>query len=425
MREQQFDFEFGGNVKLKRYVDSWKKHENYRGFVIVAPSGSGKTALLHKLSLELPKVSYIMGFQLLEQMYEDIKKGRLYRPATETYEVLLIDELDAIEGREATTNEVCYRIKRGTYNSKGDTRLIVCTFIDEKAAIDFAGRMNYELIFLKEVKPNLRIVKDKARDFAFVLDETQIRDCAQLGSMLELRCKFREMERMAYMEKRINSESKPYKLILTSKGLNTNQGKELVRKVYDEEEIEYGSIFLMTFPEYEVDEIVVRNCKELGYKEVYLAKDFEGKTIGEMPEVEAIFVTEGNTFEVMDYLRNNHFDEYIKKMVEHGVTYIGSSAGAMLAAGSFKEAINFDSNFVEMKDFTGFGLMPREGDLSDTVLPHYTYQQLQNYIGTLSDEEKSHYRMIHNISNEEALIMDCKRNTVNVEMLRKRRIRVE
>lgn len=226
------------------------------------------------------------------------------------------------------------------------------------------------------------------------------------------------------MEKKLNSESKPYKLILTSRGLNTNMGKDIIRKVYDKEKIEYGSIFLMTVPGYEVDDIVVQNCKELGYKEVYVAKDFEQKTIEEMPEAEAIFVTEGNTFEVIEYIRKYHFDEYIKKMVEQGATYIGSSAGAILSGGSFKEAENFDSNFAGITDFTGLGIMPREGDLSDVVIPHYTYKQLRNYIGNMTDEEIHKYKTIYNVSNEEALIMDCKRVEGNVEMIKKRRIRV-
>lgn len=424
MRERHFDFEFGGNVKLKRYVDCWKKHENYGGFVIVGPSCCGKTELLKKLSEDLPNVSYIMGFQLIEQMVDDIKRGRLYRYPIGNYDVLLIDYLDAIGGREATTYEVCYRIKRCTYNSKGDERLIVCTFIDEKAAIDFADRMNYELIFLKHVKPNLRIIREKARDFSLKLDEAQMRDFVQLGSMFELRCKFKELERSEYMKKIIDSESKPYKLILTSRGLNTNIGKDIIREVYDKEKIDYGNIFLMTVPGYEVDEIIVRNCRELGYKEIYVAKDFEQKTLEEMPKVEAIFVTEGNTFEVIDYIRKYHFDKYIRKMVEQGATYIGSSAGAILSGGSFKEAENFDSNFAGIIDFTGLCLMPREGDLSDIVIPHYTYKQLQNYIGNMTDEEIHKYKTIYNVSNDEALILDCKRVAGNVEMIKKRRIRV-
>lgn len=65
------------------------------------------------------------------------------------------------------------------------------------------------------------------------------------------------------------SKSKTYKLILTSKGLNTRKGTILIRRAYEKEKIKYGSIFLITFPRYEVDEIVVRNCEELGFENIY------------------------------------------------------------------------------------------------------------------------------------------------------------
>ena len=59
----------------------------------------------------------------------------------------------------------------------------------------------------------------------------------------------------------INNESKPYKLILTSKGLNTKTGMELVKRVYQKEKICYGSIFLLTLPVYGVDKIIIDACK--------------------------------------------------------------------------------------------------------------------------------------------------------------------
>lgn len=223
----------------------------------------------------------------------------------------------------------------------------------------------------------------------------------------------------------IKENSEIYKLILTSKGFNTHMGKEIIRKVYEKEKMKPGSIFFMTVPEYEVDDIVVKSCKELGFTDMYLAKDFEDEESCAFPDVDAIFVTEGNTFEVADYLRKNHFDEYIKNMVKKGATYIGASAGAILAAGTFKEAENFDMNFIGMRDFSGLGLLPRNGELSDTVIPHYTYNQLQNYIKSMTEDETSSYKTIYNICNEEALVMECKRIGENVELVRKRRIRIE
>lgn len=221
------------------------------------------------------------------------------------------------------------------------------------------------------------------------------------------------------------SESKTYKLILTSKGLNTLMGTDLIRRAYEKEKIKCESIFLMAFPEYEVDEIVVKNCKELGFQNIFLAKEYERKSIAEMPNVDTVYVTEGNTFEIIDYIRKNHFDIYIRNLVDSGATYIGSSAGAILASSRFDCALDFDLNFSGVCDFDGFNLLPREGKLADTVIPHYTFKQLQNYADSLSKEEVCKYQTIYNVANDEVLILDCRRIEQDVHLLKTRRIRVE
>lgn len=121
------------------------------------------------------------------------------------------------------------------------------------------------------------------------------------------------------------------------------------------------SIFLMTLPAYEVDEIVIKHCRELGFTDIYKAGDYESVNVDDMPDVEAIFVTEGNTFEVVDYMRKHRFDAYIMgQVVRNHAIYIGSSAGSIISAKNFREAENFDSNFVGITRFQGLGLMPHK-----------------------------------------------------------------
>lgn len=219
-------------------------------------------------------------------------------------------------------------------------------------------------------------------------------------------------------------KSNLYRLILTSRGLNTNKGTELIRCAYEKEKMEYGSIFLLTFPEYGVDEIVKNNCEKMGFKNIFLAKEFEGKSIESIPKTDAIYVTEGNTFEIVEYIRQNGFDEYIRNSVNCGATYIGSSAGAILASGFFQCALDFDSNFSGVLDFNGFGFLPRKGALSDIIIPHYTYKQVQCYISSLTEEEVKQYGRIYNVANDEVLVLDCKRTEDQVQMLNRRRIRI-
>ena len=56
------------------------------------------------------------------------------------------------------------------------------------------------------------------------------------------------------------------------------------------------------------------------------------------------------------------------------VTYIGSSAGAMLAGADIMLAGDFDINFVGMTDFTALNLF------DGTIIPHYEPEYLENYI---------------------------------------------
>lgn len=224
-------------------------------------------------------------------------------------------------------------------------------------------------------------------------------------------------------------ETCEYKLILTSRGLNTVFGKDLIKKVFEKEKLEPTRIFLMTLPTYEVDDVIVKHCKELGFTEIFKAGDYENMDVNDMPAVDFIFATEGNIFEVVDYMRKNRFDVYINnQLLRNRAIYIGSSAGAMVSSNSFREAENFDSNFIGMIDFNGLMLMPHKDGVGDTVIPHYTFKQLQTYIDNMDEIDRLRYSEIYNVSNEEALVLDCKRtangSSEKVELLRKRRVRL-
>lgn len=220
--------------------------------------------------------------------------------------------------------------------------------------------------------------------------------------------------------------SSEYRLILTSRGLNSDFGTRLIDTVYEKKKINKGKIFLVLLPYYDVDEIIENVCKDMGFTEIYLSENYKGMDISQMPEVDAVYVTEGNTFMVAKYCRDNGFDEYIRKMVLGGATYIGSSAGAIYAGNLFEEARNFDSNETGSFDYSGLKLLPGNEYKADTVIPHYTFAQLQTYIREfMSPTDVAKYMKIYNVSNEEALILDCVCDeSGNRELINHLRIRV-
>lgn len=206
-------------------------------------------------------------------------------------------------------------------------------------------------------------------------------------------------------------------------------GVSVLKKVIMEENLSFVDkrIFLLTFPEYEVDECIVQACIDLGFKleNVFKSADYESVNVDDMPDVDCLFCTEGNVFEVISYLRLHKFDIYAKKiMSKEGSIYIGASCGAYLAGADTQIAEHFDRNFARITNFEGLCLLPGNGNKSDTIIPHYTYKQLKSFEEKLSEEERNSYETIYNVSNEEALVMDIKKNAMVRQLIRRRKIRL-
>ena len=197
------------------------------------------------------------------------------------------------------------------------------------------------------------------------------------------------------------------KLLLNSKGFETKLGTLQIRTKCLElnmEDFANKSIFVVSLPSYEVDERIVNNCVEiLGFKRenIYLSADGIPKETM-IPDV--IYVTAGNTFEVLQYMRDFGLVDYIKDMFKksENLIYIGSSAGAMIAGTDIKLALDMDSNFVRMVDFTALDLFV------GTIIPHFKPEELERYKAEKEESVLEEYPMIYSVSNEEVLVLDAK-----------------
>ena len=238
-------------------------------------------------------------------------------------------------------------------------------------------------------------------------------------------------------------KNKEFTLILTSKGFESKEGTEIIKKaltkietegfannvskdLFDNDKSNPTSIFLVTISEYGADERMYEACKSIGFKNIYMSKDYEdimrngNDDKKNMPHVDAIFISQGNTFEVMEYIRKYNFDEYIKEEIFRGTIYIGASAGAILSGRDFELAEEFDRNFPRINNYTALGLLPE----TDTIIPHYTYEENKRFVEGLSDEVKMRYTKIYNVANDEALIMRCNKTDDRIELVSRKRIRI-
>lgn len=194
MEKGNFRFEYGGNRKLKRVVSSWVKGENFGGYVIAGPSGCGKSTLLQELQAQFKDAKY-SGIKVIEKMREQIIIGKSPTLSIDhNCKIIIIEDLDYLNGREATLDALCEMIRKYTFSKERNYRLIICTFVNESVALRFAKKMNYTVLSLKNVKPNMRIVKDKANDFGLEISQEQVCKFIKLDNMFELWKEFRKIK---------------------------------------------------------------------------------------------------------------------------------------------------------------------------------------------------------------------------------------
>lgn len=190
------------------------------------------------------------------------------------------------------------------------------------------------------------------------------------------------------------------KLILLSRGLNTRVGRELIKKCLKEDDLKDKTILLVNLSHYEVGELLIWACEDMGFlrENIYLSDNFNTDSV----YADYIYVTEGNTFEILDYMKKHEGNlmEYIKECVKRGAVYIGASAGAIIASSDISMAKDFDMNFVRIYDYDALGLF------KGAIVPHYEHDQLMRYLSEVPHEMISDYPIIYSVANDEALILD-------------------
>ncbi len=73
-------------------------------------------------------------------------------------------------------------------------------------------------------------------------------------------------------------------------------------------------------------------------------------------DIDAIYISGGNTFGTMKKLRDTKFDQVIIDYVKNGVIYIGGSAGAHIASADISHVKKYDIDTFGLTDFSGLGL---------------------------------------------------------------------
>jgi len=142
---------------------------------------------------------------------------------------------------------------------------------------------------------------------------------------------------------------------------------------------------------------------ELGFevKQVDLKEKTEKQLLKEIAGCDLILVAGGNSFYLLEKALESGFNKAVKKLIEEGVFYAGSSAGTIITAPNIEPIKSLDdpSAASNLKNFEGLSL-------TDFLpLPHYDNEKYASKMKQIMQEYGSKIK-IEPIADKEAIIID-------------------
>lgn len=158
-------------------------------------------------------------------------------------------------------------------------------------------------------------------------------------------------------------------IFLTSCGIINNKLKDQFYKSINKDMKDVKVLYITTAADGEVDDdktwmdIEFKTILDLGIKKENIIEYKIGNSI-DMDNYDVMYMMGGNTFYLLDIIRKTKFDKDIKKFIDSGKVYVGSSAGSEILGNSIDIAIGYDGNNVNMTDFTGLKI------IDGLIIPH-------------------------------------------------------
>ncbi|HBY19994.1 MAG: hypothetical protein A2Y24_01445 [Clostridiales bacterium GWE2_32_10] len=116
----------------------------------------------------------------------------------------------------------------------------------------------------------------------------------------------------------------------------------------------------------------------------------------EILKYDAIWVSGGNTYYLLDTIRKTGLDEKLAKALEKGVLYMGASAGSMVATVNIDVTYFMDNNFLNLQDLKGMDFFHTR------IIPH---KRMEWEKGILECKEKIKEDIIV-LTDEEAVYVE-------------------
>jgi dipeptidase E len=155
------------------------------------------------------------------------------------------------------------------------------------------------------------------------------------------------------------------RLFLTSAGL-TPETKEYFLELLGKKPKGMDLCYIPTASDLSKDKRYVKKNRnrllKLGFNitDVDIKNKNENSLSKKMDSFDIVFVEGGNAFYLLKHVRDSGFDSAIRRFLDRGGIYVGSSAGSMIAGLNIESAgwKHIDKNIVNLKDLTAMKLVP-------------------------------------------------------------------
>lgn len=132
-------------------------------------------------------------------------------------------------------------------------------------------------------------------------------------------------------------------------------------------------------------------------------KEIQGDDLEKiLSNVDIVLVAGGNVFYLLDQIRKSGFDIIIKKLIDKGLIYIGSSAGAAICCPTIEGAKRFDdpNKAPGLTDYSGLNLFEK------IIIPHAQKEKYFERIKQTTQEMKEKGFEVVTLTDDQAIIVD-------------------
>ena len=192
------------------------------------------------------------------------------------------------------------------------------------------------------------------------------------------------------------------KLFLTSAGFTNSETTDILMEEIPKQ-AELCKVLMISCTQDETEESYVNESKNelrsLGFKDI---KVLDLHKPMKPDPADIVYVCGGNTFAILQKMKETGVDKFIIDSVNKGALYIGVSAGSIMAGKTIEIAgwgSTGDKNEVGLKDLTGFGFT----DVA--VFPHYQTSQKDE---VAEFKKRATYPVIEITDNQMVFVRDNK-----------------